>query len=442
MRGAAHRRRSPDTARPARGETREPAGALPPRNRILRTATAFPAGARSFLPAAAVLATLLAGLVLSLAGAAPATAQELTKRRGFSIKITNPPNQDFVLGKTKITAEVKIDKPEAVEKVEFFVGDTLIFIDTEAPYECFYDFGQESKQLVIRAVATHREGITVSDFVVTRKISMVYAVRVNRVVINASVFDKEGYFVTTLGKDDFTVFEKGVRQEIIDFQLETRPILMGILLDVSGSMKEGLEEVHQAAGGFVDTLRDKDRAMVVEFSEKVFMLSELSNDRAALKSLVESTTALGGTALYDAIHSTLRRLSKYPGTRKAMVLLTDGDDTASTAEYKKVLEEVKAGDLTVYTIALGGGFDIDSRGKLKELADETGGRYFSPGKASELEAVYQKIADELRNQYLVTYASSNEVFDGRWVPLKVEMKPKGLSVRHRQGYYAVPRQEP
>ena len=124
--------------------------------------------------------------------ARPASAQETVKRKGFSIKVTSPANQDIVLGRTKITAEVKIDKPELVEKVEFFVGDKLIFIDTEPPYECWYDFGEEAKDVVIRAVATHREEITVSDFIVTRKLDLAFAVKVNRVLLNASVFDKDG----------------------------------------------------------------------------------------------------------------------------------------------------------------------------------------------------------------------------------------------------------
>jgi VWFA-related protein len=207
-------------------------------------------------------------------------------------------------------------------------------------------------------------------------------------------------------------------------------------------MLDRMPDAQKAASGFVDTLRETDRAMLVEFSEKVYMLSDLSNDKPALKRLITSTKALGGTALYDAVHTSLRRLARYD-QRKAIVILSDGDDSQSQSTYKKILDEAKAGDVTVYSIALGSSFaDMDSRGKLKELAEQTGGRYFSVGKASELEGIYTKIAEELRNQYFITYASENETFDGRWIAIKVEAKQKGLEVRTRKGYYAVPRAEP
>lgn len=369
----------------------------------------------------------------------PVNAQDSARRRGFSVKVTQPANQDFVIGKTKIAAEVKIDKPEAIEKVEFYVGDKLVFIDDEAPYECLYDFGQESKNLVVKAVAYHREGVTVSDFIVTRKIDISFNVKVNRVVLNASVFDKEGSFVSGLAKTDFTVTEEGARREIVDFAPETRPILMGILIDVSGSMIDNMETAQEAACGFVDTLRETDRAMLVEFNEKVYMLSDLSNNHEHLKKLLGTTKALGGTALYDALHTTLRRLSKFDA-RKAVVILSDGDDSQSSLTYPTLVEEVKNTDTIIYTIALGSSFgDLDARSKLKELAEQTGGRFFSATKASQLQGVYAKIAEELRSQYYLTYASENENFDGRWVPIKLDTKNKALEVRARKGYYAIPR---
>jgi VWFA-related protein len=379
------------------------------------------AGRRAFAALAALTAAcvLLAGLPL---------AQEGSRRRGFSVKVTEPANQDFVIGKTKIAAEVKIDKPEAVEKVEFYVGDKLVFIDDEAPYECLYDFGPVSKNLVIKAIAYHREGVTVSDFIVTRKIDISFAVKVNRVVLNASVFDKEGNFVSGLKKEDFTVTEAGARREIVDFAPETRPILM-----------DNMHTAQEAACGFVDTLRDTDRAMLVEFNEKVYMLSDLSNDREHLKKVLKTTEALGGTALYDALHTTLRRLQKFDA-RKAIVILSDGDDTQSSMNYDRVFEEVKNTDTIVYTIALGSAFgDMAAHSKLKDFAEQTGGRFFTASKASALEGVYAKIAEELRSQYYLTYASENEKFDGRWVPIKLETKTKGQEVRARKGYYALAR---
>ena len=400
---------------------------------------ASPRGARACRRALTAATLLILTALASLLAPSLSPAQEETRRRGFSVRITQPVTQDFVIGKSRISAEVAIDRIEAIEKVEFLVGNKLIFIDTEAPWECLHDFGPEAKETIVRAIAYHKEGITVSDFVVTRKLDLSFSVRVNRVILNASVYDKEGYFVTGLGRGDFEVLEDGVKAQIIDFNPETRPILMGILLDVSGSMQEEMEEVHGAASSLVDTLRDMDRAMLVEFSEKVYMLSDLSRDRERLKALIRSTKALGGTAMHDAVHATLSRL-KPIDARKALVILSDGDDTQSTIDYKTVLEEVKVGDATLYTIALGGALlGSDARQRLKELADQSGGRYFAAGKAEDLNEVYAKIADELRNQYYITYASENERFDGRWIPIRIDTPRKGLTVRARAGYFAVSR---
>jgi Ca-activated chloride channel family protein len=287
-------------------------------------------------------------------------------------------------------------------------------------------------------VAYHREGPTVADFVVTRRLDVSFAVRVNRVLLNASVFDRDGAFLTGLSRDDFTVTEEGRRCQIIDFAPEKRPILMGLLLDVSGSMQEEMDDVHTAAGGFVDTLRDVDRAMLVEFSEKVYLLSELTADRAALKSLIGTTKALGGTALFDALRATIRRLDGFDA-RKALIVLSDGDDTSSATAYKELLDAVKTTDATIYAIALGSGFaDVEGRGKLKELTEQTGGRLFHASKASDLAEVYGRVADELRNQYALTYASENERFDGRWIPIQIAVSRKGAEVRTRQGYFAAP----
>jgi len=168
------------------------------------------------------------------------------------------------------------------------------------------------------------------------------------------------------------------------------------------------------------------------------MLSDLDNDREHLKKVLMSTKAIGGTALYDALHTSLRRLSKFDA-RKAIVILSDGEDTQSSLDYARVLQEVKNTDTIIYTIALGSSFgEIDARGKLEDLATETGGRFFSASKASALEGVYARIAEELRSQYYITYASENETFDGRWIPIKLETR-KGLEVRARKGYFAISR---
>jgi Ca-activated chloride channel family protein len=370
--------------------------------------------------------------VLALAITTQATAQDAEKRRGFSIHIVAPAADDFVVGRTAIRADVQAEVATDVDRVEFLVKDKVIFVDREPPYECVHDFGDESKAWVIRAVLYHREGFSVSDVIVTRKITIESFEEVNRVILWVTVTDRSDKLVGDLTKESFTVFEDGAPQTIRDFLLEDRPITMAIVLDSSGSMRDAMPEVHQAASSFVETLRPQDRALVIDFDDKVFLLQELTSDQALLKEAVTSTEALGSTALYDALHAAFRKLRGIEG-RKAIVLLSDGDDSSSQFAYARILEEAKAQSVLMYGIGLG---DV-KKSVLKEFSETTGGRAFFVGKASELAEVYRKIAEELRRQYYLSYSTTNTKWDGRFIKLEVKSKNPDWSVRSRRGYFAV-----
>lgn len=366
-------------------------------------------------------------------------AQDVQKRRGFSVKITNPLPGDIAVGKVRITAEVEAERPDLVEKVEFYIGDMLIFRDTEPPWECTWDFGPESVSRVVRVVATHREGVTVSDVSVTRKIDLSFAVRVNRVILNAVVTDKRGHFVRDLGPEDLVVREEGSVRPIIDFTLETRPLSVALLLDTSGSMQEDIGQAREAASDFVGTLNDGDSAMVIDFADSVFLLQDLTGDRDAVRDSIRSVSAVGATAIYDAVHAALRKMRGFEG-RKAMVLLSDGGDTDSQFTRDRVVEEARAADVAIYSIGLGSnGLDLSAKRLLKEFSEATGGQAYFPKKGDELLDVYRAITDDLRSQYYLTYESANQTWDGRWVPIEVTTRNPDYEVRARQGYLAVKR---
>lgn len=369
---------------------------------------------------------------LAAIAASSALAQDAAQRRGFSIHIVAPPENDFVVGKTKIRAEVKAEDAADVVRVEFLVKDKVVFIDREAPYECVFDFGEESKAWVIRAVAYHREGFSVSDVIVTRKITIESYEEVNRVILWVTVTDRSDRLVGDLDRSNFRIFEDGAPQTIQEFTLEDRPITMAIVLDSSGSMRDAMPDVHEAAAQFVGTLREQDRALVIDFDDKVFLLQELTGDQAALKEAVTSTEALGSTAFYDALHAAFRKLHGIEG-RKAIVLLTDGDDTSSQFGFDRILEEAKAQNVLIYAIGLG---DV-RKSVLKDFSETTGGRAFFVSKATELGDVYQKIAEELRRQYYISYSTSNRTWDGRFIKLEVKSNNADWTVRARRGYFAV-----
>jgi len=372
--------------------------------------------------------------------AAPAPkAPEVKSRRGFSIAITNPVMNDFRYGRSEIEAEVKASDPAATEKVEFYVDDKLVFIDTEPPYRCVFDFGTEPRSWVIKVTAFHREGLTVTDQIILRKVIINYAVQVNRVILYATGISQKDSkkYVLDLEKKDMVLEEDGVKQDIIDFYREERPVTLAVVSDSSGSMQAAMPIVHTAASRFIDTLGAEDKALVIDFDDKVYLLQDVTSDKKDLRVALTSTNALGGTALYDALYASYRKLKGIDG-RKAIILLSDGDDTASKFSFRRVLDEAKINDILIYSIGLGTGFlDVDLRRVLKSLSEETGGHAYFPDKPDELEAVYREISTELKSQYYATYEPRNTTWDGRWRKIRLTAPGHDVEMRTRSGYYAI-----
>jgi Ca-activated chloride channel family protein len=341
------------------------------------------------------------------------------------------------MGPSRISARVKADDTARIAEVTFYVDDKVVFVDREAPYQTLYDFGSVPRRTVVKAVATHTAGFTVETSVVTRELQLSYSVEVRRVVLTVTVTDAGGAPVTGLSRANFRVFEDNAAQEILEFSVEERPLRLALVLDTSGSMRGQLTQVQLAATGFLDVLLPKDLAMVVDFDDQVMLLQELTGDRDALRDALMSTFARGGTAMYDAVHATLRRLAPRK-ERKAIVILSDGGDTASVLDRENTLQATRAGDVLIYAIGIGGA----DHSVLRSISREAGGRAYFIDSAGELAGVYQQIADELRHQYILTYASTNPEYDGKWRKLKVEFAGEGdKKVRFRRGYYAVRSQQ-
>jgi len=357
--------------------------------------------------------------------------------RKLTVKITEPADNDFVFGKTRIAAAVEASDEVRGVRVEFSVGGKLIFIDREAPYEVFHDFGDEARSWVIEAAAFSADGDEARATIVTRKLTINYREQVDRVIVTASVVDYDRKVIAGLTQTYFRLYEDDVEQKLMEFSQETRPITMAILIDTSGSMREEISTVQEAGQAFVGTLRPEDRALVIDFDENVYLLQDLTNDHKLLNDAIKGTDAEGGTAFYDALFAAYRRLRPIEG-RKTIVLLTDGADTNSRFSYQKVLELTRTHDVVIYSIGLGvTALDVGVRGSLKQLADDTGGRSYFPHSAKELEDIYGQIAEDLRSQYYLSYSSTNKATDGSWRKLRLETTVKGAKIKTRKGYYAV-----
>jgi Ca-activated chloride channel family protein len=266
--------------------------------------------------------------------------------------------------------------------------------------------------------------------------------------LNVSVTDPRNRYVTDLAEKDFAVFEDGIRQELSLFTHENLPISLVLMIDTSASMDEKLPVAQSAAIRFTKTLRAQDLAQVVQFNDRTTVLQDFTSDHEALEAAVQKTEASGPTALHNALYVALKDLGKQKKAgelrRRAIVLLSDGEDTASLVTDDQVLELARKTEINIYSISLRPNRPADRNRQgfsqaahlLTALAQETGGQVHFPNSLSELDTVYDRIAEELRTQYNLGYVSSNKRRDGKWRRIVVRIPERDdLQIRHKIGYY-------
>ena len=273
---------------------------------------------------------------------------------------------------------------------------------------------------------------------------------VDLVSLNVTVTDSAAHYVTDLQQSDFQVFEDGVAQEVTFFNRTNLPIALGLLIDTSASMETRLPIAQEAAIGFSRKLRPQDLAEVVDFDSRVVILQTFTNKAADLEQAIRRTSAGGSTSMYNAIYIALKDLKKVVATnvdeirRQAIVVLSDGEDTSSLLPFEEVLDLAKRSETAIYAIGLRSSEASTSSNKgfkeaefvLRQLAQETGGRAFFPTQASELNAIYSQISDELSSQYTVGYTSRNTKRDGAWRRVIVRVNRPSVTPRTKQGYFA------
>lgn len=268
-------------------------------------------------------------------------------------------------------------------------------------------------------------------------------VRVNTdlVVLNVTVMDKDGQYVPGLKLADFKVFEEGREvpiKLISSFGAQESPFAAVILLDTSGSMESRLSLGRSAAIRFLDGLRPEDVAAVFNFDHRVEQVQDFSSGRD-LAPMAFGLRAKGMTALYDAILRGAQTLAPRPEQRKAIVVLSDGMDTKSSASAGKALEAALAVNAGIYAVdmsATDGGVskDIQSALQLKSLAEKSGGRFIATPGGPALRDAFASIAQELGHQYTIAFRPADQARDGKWRALEVKLSRPELTVRTRKGY--------
>jgi Ca-activated chloride channel family protein len=272
-----------------------------------------------------------------------------------------------------------------------------------------------------------------------------YRVSVDLVNILCSVFDRNTKsFITTLTREDFNIYEDQQPQQIRNFARETNlPLTIALLIDTSQSVAPKLRFEQEAAINFVQSImREKDRALLVEFSSGVTLLQDFTDDPNKIAREIRKLTAAGGTALYDAIHMTCDEKLIREAGRKAIVIVSDGEDESSKVTRNQAVEVALRAEATIFALSVskGGFFGVGGATEgdaiLKDLTAETGGRLFFPFKIDDLEESFRQINQELRSQYNIGFISSNPARDGRYRTIDIRVGEKGLKLNHRKGYYA------
>jgi Ca-activated chloride channel homolog len=296
-----------------------------------------------------------------------------------------------------------------------------------------------------RAVSLALVGVLIAAAVLS---AQVFRGGTDVVVLNVTVVDAENRFITGLERTDFQVIEDGVLQDISAFAREQQPIALSILIDTSTSMDKKLPIAQEAAVGFARRIGPKDVAQIITFDTRPDVVQDFTNDRAALEKAIRRTQTGGSTALYNALYvafSALRQVRADNAEelrRQAIIVLSDGEDTSSVIDYDAVLDAAKRSEVSVYSIALRSKSDMPLHGfneadfVFRTLSQETGGRVYHVDDATQLQGVYQQIADELASQYYIGYTSKNLKRDGAWRKVMVRLNRPNVVARTKTGYFA------
>jgi Ca-activated chloride channel family protein len=270
----------------------------------------------------------------------------------------------------------------------------------------------------------------------TRSAGYIETVEVEIVQVTATVTDQEGRFVKGLTRDRFRVREDGVAQRLTAFAGENIPLEIVVAVDVSQSMTDSMSTLKAAVRTFLTALRPADQVTLLAFNDNIFTLARRSTEPAQRVRAVDRLAPWGGTALFDAMLTALNTVGRQPG-RRALVVFSDGEDQNSVATLKRVESRLETSDATIYTIGFGRSVkDRDLALVMARMSQMSGGRSFLIDDIRELDKVFADIVEELSNQYLLSYASSNGAHDGTWRRIVVELDGLSHQVRHRQGYRA------
>jgi VWFA-related protein len=351
-----------------------------------------------------------------------------------SLHIVTPREDDVVSGTISVHAE--LPPGAALKEAVVFADGREICRTAAAPIVCRWDAGDSLERRHIRVVATLSDGKRITANRFTRKLTVDDVSDVDVVLVTLSVTDESGRFVRGLNRRSFRLFEDNVQQDVTSFTAENVKPEVLTAVDVSGSMRDTLPAVKRAVQVFDARLSQTSGVSISGFNHTFFVLANRDALPEQRLRAIDRLAPWGATALYDALLQGVELLNKQPG-RKAMVLFTDGADSASQAALDSAERRLKASDVLLYTVGFGDAVKtVDLRQRLESLSATSGALSFFPSSTTDLERVFQIVVTDLSNQYVLGYAPRRSPTDGTWRAIRVEATDPKLRVRARQGYLA------
>jgi Ca-activated chloride channel homolog len=285
-------------------------------------------------------------------------------------------------------------------------------------------------------------GFTLALIAQEKKTSIpIFKIGVETVFVRTAVSDPLGRYVTGLEKEHFKLFEDKVEQSIIYFGQQSAPISVGIIFDVSASMKDNnnIRKAKSAITRFLQAENPDDECLLITFNHRAKLAQEFTERNATVLNTAAFQKPGGKTAIYDAVYMALDQIKRGKNEKKALILITDGEDNSSRYSPVEVREFAKESDVQVYGIGELGKLGYGNT-ELQNIVNITGGRAFFPENFNDLDYFIDLIHAELRNQYLLGYSPSNQTHDGKWRKITVKLEaPQGLpklAIYAKEGYYA------
>jgi Ca-activated chloride channel homolog len=369
----------------------------------------------------------IAAFAVALAAGVLVAAQQV------KLDILSPTDEAFVSGSTWLRASV--EPRGAAASVVFFVDGRQMCTVSAPPYECEWEAGRKVVEHQVRVVANLVGGGRVVRTVRTKSLGFTEMVDVDVVQVTVTVADGHGRFVRGLPRSAFKVFEDDRPQAISHFASEDIPLELIVAIDISGSMTPAMPKLKSAVKEFLGAVPPADQVTLLGFNDNIIALTRKATDPAERVKAVDRLAPWGSTALYDVILRGVDMLGRQVG-RKAMVVFTDGEDQGSHATIADVERRLQASDVTLYMIGQGRGVTLEPLKKImNRLSAPTGGRALYTDRIDELHDAFTDLLDELSNQYLLGYESTNMARDDSWRRIRVDVDGHHDS-RARQGYRA------